>query len=458
MLDLLIQNGHVVNAENSQDVDIAIKDGKIVAIGEAAQMAEAEKTIDAKGLWVLPGMIDAHAHLHKTQGSSPSLDDYYNGSIAAAYGGTTALIDFAFPYGEQTPQQAMEQKLNEIRSQSVIDYSFHSNLTRAEERCYQEIRELMQQGFPSVKMFTVNRKSGRMLEKKGVLATLRMIEEENGLAMIHAESSDLVECYIDDLVANGHTAAVDHQKAHPVISEVEAMYSVWSMLRETGAPALIAHLTSAAAGQMIRQAKKETKLFIETCPHYLALEKSVYDGADAALYVCSPPMRDEENRQGLWALLEEGLIDVINSDHTDFSSEQKFRNKDFFPKIPNGIPCLETRGMVLFSTGVATGRISENKFVEITSANQAKMMGLYPRKGVLQVGSDADIAIVDPKAKVRMTAKDTHMQTDFSVYEGMEMTGKVLYTIARGNVIIENGAFTNTAHRGELMRRTGPVL
>lgn len=458
MLDLIIKNGHVVNAGLSQDVDIAVKDGRVVALGAAAQFAEAEKTIDAAGLWVVPGMIDTHAHLHKTQGASQSIDNYYNGSIAAAYGGTTAMIDFAFPYGAQTPIQAMEQKIGEIKGESLIDYSFHTNLTKPEQTSYDEIRELLKSGFPSVKMFTIYKQSGRMLPMAGMVEALRIIEQESGIAMIHAESPDLIDKYIQDLVDSGHTTTVDHAKSRPPVSEIEAMYSVWGLLRETGAPAVLAHITSSGAAGMIEQAKQNTPLFIESCTHYFLLDESVYERENGCLYVCSPPMRDKENQEKLWQMLKDGLIDVINSDHTDFSSEQKYKNKDFFPKIPNGIPSLETRGMALFSAGVATGRISENRFVEITSANQAKLMGMYPHKGVIQVGSDADMAIIDPRARYIQSAKDMHMQTDFSVYEGMEMTGKVVHTIAGGALVIEDGTFTGTQHRGKLMKRTSPIL
>ena len=457
MLDLIIKNGWVVNATHSQQMDIAVKDGKIVAMGQASLFPEAEKTVDAAGLWVLPGMIDTHVHMNKRFGASPSQDNYYNGSIAAAYGGTTAIVDFGFPYGDETPAQAMERKLEEIKGQSVIDYSFHSNLTKANEENYGQIRELIQQGFPSVKMFTIFN-YGRMLEKAGIYEVLRIIAKENGLSMVHTESADLIDRYIADTVAKGHTLPIDLAKTRPPITELEALYALIAMVEDTGAPTIVAHLTASGAAPAIAKAKQTMPLFIECCTHYLTLDESVYRRPDACRYTCVPPMRDLENQAKLWEMVNHGLIDLINSDHTDFSSEQKDSHKDNFTKIPNGLPGIETRGIVLFSEGVSKGRITPNRFAEITSAKAAKLMGAYPEKGVIQVGSDADFAILDPKAKYTIHAKDHHMQTDYAPFEGMEMTGKVVHTVSRGKFVIENGVYTNTQHRGRLFKRTGPIL
>lgn len=457
MLDLIIKNGWVVNATHSQQTDIAVKDGKIVAMGQASLFPEAEKTVDADGLWILPGMIDTHVHMYKRFGASPSQDNYYDGTIAAAYGGTTSIVDFGFPYGDETPAQAMQRKLDEIKGQSVIDYSFHSNLTKANEENYGQIRELIQQGFPSVKMFTIFN-YGRMLEKAGIYEVLRIIAKENGLAMIHTESADLIDRYIADTVAKGHTLPIDLAKTRPPITELEALYALISMVEDTGAPTIVAHMTASGAAPAIAQAKHAMPLFIECCTHYLTLDESVYQRPDACRYTCVPPMRDLANQAKLWDMVNQGLIDVISSDHTDFSSEQKDSHKDDFTKIPNGLPGIETRGIVLFSEGVSKGRITPNRFVEITSAKAAKLMGVYPNKGVIQVGSDADFAILDPKAKYTIHAKDHHMQTDYAPFEGMEMTGKVVHTVSRGAFVIENSVYTNTQHRGQLLKRTGPIL
>lgn len=457
MLDVIIHGGTIVNADGTQKADLAIKQGKIVAIGEAHLFAEAEKKIDASGLWVMPGMIDAHVHMNKRLGSGPSQDNYYNGSIAAAYGGTTSFVDFGFPYGQETPLQAMERKLMEIRGQSVLDYSFHSNLTKADPAHYAEICELMQQGFPSVKMFTIF-KGGRMLEKAGIYQILQEVAIHNGLAMIHSESADLIDHWIGQAVAEGYTLPIDLAKTRPAITELESLYGLIAMVQETNAPTMVAHLTTAKAANAIEQAKKRIPLFIECCPHYLALDDRVYHREDAYRYTCVPPMRDQENLEKLWEMAQCGLIDLVNSDHTDYSDAQKREHKEDFTKIPNGLPGIETRGMVLFERGVQAGRISIERFVELTSTKAAKLMGIYPAKGVIQVGSDADLVMIDPHAKQTISAEKHHMQTDYSPFEGMKIRGKVVHTVSRGVFVIENGQFTGTQHRGLLMKRTGPIL
>ncbi len=457
MLDCVIRNGQVVTEQGVVDCDVAIKDGVIVALGDAGALAEAEQTLDAQGMYVLPGMIDAHAHLAKTRGSFPSMDNYENATIAAAYGGTTSFIDFAFPYGDQTPQQAMEEKLSQAKGHCYVDYSFHSNLTHADPLHYAQIEELLQSGFPTVKMFTIYR-GGRMLEKAGIYEVMRRIQTHGGLAMVHAESAEMIERYIADAVQRGATRPMDHAQCRPPVSELEAMYSVLGLVQQTGAPTLFAHVSIGACAKMIRMAKGELPIFTEVCPHYLVLDESVYAREDACKFVCSPPIRAASEREGLWRMVQEGLVDVVNSDTTDFSLEQKRRFETFFPKMPNGLPTLETRGIVLYAEGVAKGRISIARFAELTATNNAKLMGMYPQKGVLRVGSDADIVVLDPHARQTLSAATAHMQTDYSPYEGLEVTGKVLHTMVRGHWIIRNGCFTEPQFRGSLIRRGAPVL
>ena len=457
MLDLIIQNGLVVNADRSEKIDVAVKDGKIVAFGNAEFFPRAEKVIDASGMYVLPGMIDSHAHIASTGAEFNSLDDYHCGTIAAAYGGTTTIVDFAFLKEGETPLTALERKLAEAEGQCYIDYSFHPCINRAEPQYYSEIRELLRSGFPSVKMFTVYRGS-LMLEKAGVYEILKMVAEENGISLVHAESADLIEHNIAAAVAAGRTTPWDHAMSRPPVTEVEAMYSVVSMVAETGAPIIFAHMTTGQSRRLLEMNRGVLPVFAEVCPHYLALTEAVYRGEDGCNFVCSPPIRSQAEQDGLWSLVEDGLVDVINSDHTDYSTAQKVKYKDYFPSIPNGLPTIEDRGVVLFSEGVAKGRISVNRFVDLTATKTAKLMGLFPNKGIIQVGSDADLVVFDPSFKQVRSAKHHHMCTDYSPFEGMELTGRVVDTIIRGNLVIENGAFTNPNFRGELVRRSSPIL
>ena len=290
MLDCVIRNGRVVTEQGTENLDIGIKDGVIVAMGNADGFAEAEQTIDVKGMYVLPGMIDAHAHLAKTQGSFPSMDNYENATIAAAYGGTTSFIDFAFPYGDDTPQQAMEIKLRQAKGHCYVDYAFHSNLTHADPLHYAQIEELMQSGFPSVKMFTIYR-GGRMLEKAGIYEVMRRIQKCAGIAMVHAESAEMIEHYIAAAVQKGTTLPLHHAQCRPPVSELEAMYSVLGLVQQTGAPTIFAHVSIGTCAKMIRAAKANMPVFAEVCPHYLVLDESVYEREDACKFVCSPPIR-----------------------------------------------------------------------------------------------------------------------------------------------------------------------
>ncbi|RGY98575.1 dihydropyrimidinase [Clostridium sp. AM58-1XD] len=457
MLDFIIKNGLVVNADKSEHVDVAVKDGTIAALGKAEQFAEAKEVIDADGMYVVPGMIDSHAHIASTGKEFNSLDNYYSGTIAAAYGGTTSVVDFSFLKEGETPAAAFERKLNEAKGNCVVDYSFHPCINKASSQFYGEVREIIQSGFPSVKMFTVYRDS-LMLEKSGIYEMLKIAAEENAMALIHAESADMVERNIADAVSSGRTTPWDHAKSRPPITELEAMYGITAMVRETGTPVIFAHMTTGRAGKLLEKARRDLPVFAEVCPHYLTLTEEKYKGEDGCNYVCSPPLRSEEEREGLWKLVENGLVDIINSDHTDYSSKQKRVHAGYFPDIPNGLPTIENRGIVLFSEGVMKNRITVNRFVELTSANTARLMGLYPRKGIIAVGSDADLAVIDPKCRYTHTAANHHMVTDFSPFEGMEITGKVIHTIVRGNFVIFNGKYVDSGFRGELMKRFAPII
>lgn len=452
MLDLIIKNGHIVNAEDELTADIGIKDGKIVEIGKSVFFAEATKTVDATGLLVMPGMIDSHAHIcSDTTEGMRSLDNYYNGSIAAAYGGTTSIIDFALPKREESPVAAMEKKLQDASGKCVINYSFHSGINRNDDESLDNISQLCQAGFPSVKIFTIYR-SNLMLDKSGTLEVMKRAAREGGLVMIHAECAEMIEKNIERAVSEHKTSAKDHADCRPAVTELEAMASVLAMQQHTGAPILFAHMTTGQAVSLLR-GRDRSHVFTEVCPHYLALNSEVYEREDGYKFVCSPPIRSLEEQAGLWKLVQDGYVDVINSDHTDYSTGQKIINKDYFPKIPNGLPTLETRGVVLWSEGVAKGRITRRKFVELVSTKTAKLMGLYPRKGVIKVGADADVILFDPQYKSTHTVSNLHMQTDYSPYEGMTFTGRVRDTIVAGHFIIEQGRYVPSEFRGSLLKR-----
>ena len=457
MLDLVIINGTIVNSSGSQRADIAVKDGKIAGIGLASVFGEASAVIDAFGMYVIPGMIDSHVHIANKTGKFPSEGTYYEGTLAAAYGGTTSVADFAFMFPGETPVTAMERKLSEAAGNCLTDYTFHPYINGRTVGCREEIRQLMRAGFRSVKMFTVYRET-HMLPKDALYDILKIVAEENGISLVHAECADIIEANIARFTEAGMTAPRYHALSRPPISETEAMYGILAMVRSTGAPVIFAHMTTSEGRRMLMEAKPNTPVFSEVCPHYLALSDECYRGGDGYKYVCSPPIRSRDDQNGLWEMLADGLVDIISSDHTDYSAVMKAKSKDYFPGIPNGLPTIENRGVVLFSEGVVKGRITMERFVELTSTKAAKLMGLYPRKGILAVGSDADIVIFDPNPVYSLRAADMHMHTDYSPYEGMAVTGRVHSTILRGTPIITEGRFTGTAKRGELLAQTAPIL
>ena len=457
MFDLRINNGTVVSPSGAQKVDLAVKNGMIAALLAPGTPGEAADSIDAQGMLVLPGLIDSHAHITSTGGEFTSLDDYYNGTIAAAYGGTTSFVDFPFLRAGETPITALERKFGEVKGKSLLDYSFHPCVNQACDRFYGEIRELLRAGYPSVKLFTIYRDT-LMMPKNGVYEILKLVAEENAIALVHAESAEMIEANISRCVQSGKTMPWDHAMARPAITEVEAMYSVASMVQKLSSPVIFAHMTTGQSRALLEQSRGKLPLYAEVCPHYLTLDESLYKGDDGCNFVCSPPLRSRPEREELWKLVEDGYVDLINSDHTDYSSAQKHKYANDFTKIPNGLPTIETRGLVLYSEGVAKGRISVERFAALTAENTAKLMGMYPKKGVLQVGSDADIAILDPNCKRIWSAKDHHMQTDYSPFAGMELTGRFVHTIVRGTPVIRDGAFTGTSFRGEQIRRSSPIL
>ncbi len=453
--DLLIKNGTIVNSTGSFKGDLAVRADKIVAVGQLEE-GQSERVIDASGRLVMPGMIDSHAHLETGVGESKSKDTYYSGSIAAAYGGTTSFVDFAFNNEGEKPADSMKRKLKEAEGNSILDYSFHPCINSMDEESLRSIRYFLQNGFPSIKMFTVYRNS-LMLEKQGIYEVLKMVAKEQGIALIHAESADMVERNIADAISAGKTQPKDHAACRPIISEIEAMYGILAMARDTKAPVIFAHMTTGESRSLLERTDG-AKLFAEVCPHYLILDEEVYEREDGFNYICSPPIRGAKDREKLWKLVQDGYVQMINSDHTDYHSEQKKKYKDYFPKVPNGLPTIETRGMAFFSEAVVNRGMSVERFVELTSVNAAKLMGIYPQKGILAPGSDADVILVDPNASYTMKATDMHMQTDFCPYEGMKMTGKVEYTIVGGDILIEKGIYKETGHRGKLMKREKPLL
>lgn len=457
MLDLILKNGTVVNFNSTLETDLGIKDGKIVIMGDSKFFPESQKTIDAKEKHVMPGMIDSHVHINLKMGEFTTLDSFHNASLAAAYGGTTTIVEFAIPYENETPLAAVERRIQESSKNTVINYSFHGCVVKGNKESYQSVEELITGGIPTIKMFTVY-KDIVMVGKGEILEVLKIIRNKGGLAKFHAESADIIDYQIESFIQRNKTSTIYHAKSRPSIAEYEAMSSLLPLIEFTEAPSLFVHMSTQLGAQSLSRYRDKLPIFTEVCPHYLILNEKVYEKEDGQNYICSPPIRSEQEKDGLWRMIKDGLVDIVNSDHCCYDTYQKEKYNDYFPKAPNGLPGIETRGITFFSEGVAKEKISVNRFVEMTSTNVAKLMGMFPQKGLIGIGSDADIVIFDGNITYPLTTNDLHMQTNYTPFEGLKITGKPIHTIINGQHVIEDGKLINSYFRGEFVKRSQPIL
>lgn len=454
MLDLIIRNGLVVNEDSSRKEDIGIKDGKIVELGDFKDFPEASKVIDASNKFVMPGLIDSHVHIDMDNGRVLTTDSMENATISAAYGGTTSIVMFAIPIGDERPLEALEKTKKSAEGNCRINYSFHTCLTNMEEQSFKDIEEMIDMGYTSVKMFSIY-KGALMLPTVGIHRVLDIISKKGGLALIHAENAPYVEAMIEEKIKECKTLPVDHMESRPPVSEVLEVAKLIQLVKYTGAPTIFVHMTTSMVRDLIANAKENNiPIYTELCPHYLSLTKEVYSRPNGQEFVCSPPMRSQEDVNLMWSMINEGLGDMVNSDHSAYTKAQKNEFKDYFPNMPNGLPGIETRCPVLFSEGVSKGKITENDFVRLCSSNTARLMGMYPEKGIIAVGADADIAIIDPEKEYTMTIDDLHMMTDYTPFEGIKMKGKFTDVIVGGKAVIENGEYTGVVNGKEIERHT----
>lgn len=458
--DLIVRGGTVVGTDGPFKADIGIRGETIASLTTPGTIGDAERVMNAEGLYVVPGGVDAHAHTALQSRETTSLDDFFQSTRAAAYGGTTTIVDFAvpFPRGAQTPMEATASRVNEIIGRACIDVALHAGATVVNETTLSELAQLItQRGMPSVKMFTIYR-DDLMLTLDEIFSCLKTIAACDGIAMIHAESPHIVEPLAAELTARGDTSPAAHAKSRPNESEIDMVRSVIELLRLTGARAWIAHVSTPEAAIAIAKARGEgVRVWAETCPQYVFLDNSRYLGSDPELYVCSPPLRDKADRERLWEFVARGYISLWASDHCCFSRAQKSAHRDDFHRIPNGLPGVETRCPLLFSEGVAKGKITVADFVRMTSTNPAKLNGLFPAKGLIAPGSDADLAIWDPSVTRTLTASGLHHGTDFTPFEGFDIAGWPHTVIARGKVVVDDGEFVGASGNGKLLAAGQPV-
>lgn len=453
-MSLLIKNGRIITAADDYVADIFIKDEKISAIGKNLSI-KADQVIDAKNNLVIPGGIDPHVHLAMPFMGTYSSDNYETGTRAALFGGTTMVIDFIL----QTQGKSLYSALNEWKGRSdgnaVGDYSFHMAVTDFNDNTKAEIKDMIEkEGISSFKTFMAY-KGALMIDDRQMVGLMNEVKKQGGMVTTHATNGDMIDYLVAKHKSEGKLSPLYHYISQPEITESEATNRFADMAQHTGVPAYIVHMTCEGALNHIRDAaKRNQKVFVETCIQYLVLDASLYDkGFESAKWVMSPPLREKKDQATLWAGINQGTVQVVATDHCPFMWEQKKLGENDFSKIPNGHPAIEHRMELLFSEGVKKGKISLNKFVEVTSTNVAKIFGMYPQKGCIAVGSDADIVIFDPNEKHNISSKTHHMNCDYSGYEGWEVTGKCKTVILRGKVAVDDNKLLVEKGYGKFIKR-----
>ena len=459
-MSILIKNGRIITAADDYIADILIEDEKIVAIGSPLWGLGATEgvtqTIDATGKFIFPGGIDPHVHLEMPFMGTFSSDTYETGTRAALHGGTTTVIDFILQKQGHSLYSALEEWSGRASGNAVGDYSFHMAVTDFNDETKAEIEPLVEkEGITSFKMFMAYR-GALMIDDRQMNGLMQEVRRVGGMVTAHATNGDMIDYLVAKHRSEGKFTPVYHYLSQPEITESEASHRFTDFGFYNNCPIYIVHMTCEGAVNAIRQASfRNQKVFGETCIQYLLLDASLYEkpNFEGAKWVMSPPLREKKDQPHLWAAINQGIIEVVATDHCPFTWEKKLMGKDDFSKIPNGHPAIENRIELLYTEGVGKGRITLNKFVEVTSTNAAKIFGMYPRKGTIAVGSDADLVIFDPKEKHILSAEKHHMNVDYSGYEGWKLEGKVKTVILRGQVAIDNDTCLVEKGYGQFIKR-----
>ena len=456
MPSTLIKNGTVVTAERTFPADILIDGEKIRDIAPALPAENVSRVIDAAGMLLLPGGIDVHTHLDMPFGGTTSSDDFETGTRAAAFGGTTTLIDFAIQAKGTKMRDALDTWWKKAEGRASIDYGLHMIVTDLGEAGLEDMDSLVAEGVASFKLFMAY-PGVLMVDDATIFQALSRTSKNGALICMHAENGGVIDVIVRRALAEGKTAPIHHALTRPVTAEAEAVHRAIAMAEIAGVPVYIVHLSSEDALNQVREARdRGVPAFAETCPQYLLLniDEMNKPGFESAKYVFTPPLREKHHPPKLWEGLKHDHLQVVSTDHCPFCfADQKSLGKDDFTKIPNGGPGIENRLQLIHHHGVNLGRISLNRFVELVATTPAKLFGLYPRKGTLAAGSDADIVVWDPQAEHTITAKTHHMRVDYSMFEGYTVKGNAKLVISRGQVLVDNGQWHGRAGRGQFLKR-----
>ena len=463
----LIKNGTLVTEEISLVADLLFEDDKIIQIAEKIDPDKNMKVIDASGLYVLPGGVDVHVHLDLPMFGTVSSDDHYTGTKAAAFGGTTTVIDFVSQDSDDLLKNVKALK-DKAANKAVVDYSFHANITHLTEAVEKDIPLLVEEGITSIKVFTAYNNRLRLQDGE-IFKVMRIARDHGVLTMLHAENGDVIEIMINEAIAAQHLSPDWHAKTRPSWGAVESVMRASAISAMADAPLYIVHMNAGGEVDLLEYAQKHgLKVFGETCPQYLFFSEEELGRPDGAKWICSPPMRTKKDQTRLWQGLENGIVQTIATDHCPFFFDgskpimyegksvaipgKELGNGDF-TKIPNGLPGVGDRMPILWTQMVASGKFSANQFVKLTCSNPAKLFGMYPQKGTLQVGSDADLVLWDPQKSLQYGVAWSQQRTDYNLYEGWKLQGFPVLVFSRGELIVDHGTWLGKPGRGKFIPR-----
>ncbi len=449
-MDTVVKNGTIVTHEGTYKADIGIEDGRIARIAES--IPTGNKVIDASKMLIFPGIIDAHTHMETPVKETISSDDFYTGTKAASAGGVTTIIDFTIQNKGESLKESIERRRKEADEKVYIDYSLHCNITDFGIDFTRELHSVIESGVMSFKVFMAYKSDGIMVSNENLRILLAETQKYGGIVQVHAENGFLLDYFIEKFKREGKTSPIFHPRSRPPYVEEEAVVRALNLVRETNGRLYLVHLSTKKAVEAVRWAKKSgIKVFAETCPQYLILDEKMYEKDDGRYYIASPPLRNQNDIECLWEGIQDETIDVIATDHCPFIREQKDKGENIFFRTPNGLPGVETLLSIVYSEGVVKRGLKPSQIVKLLCYNPAKIFGLYPKKGILKEGSDADLVLFNPRKETEIKADKLHSNTDFSPYEGIKIKGVPELTISRGEVIYERGEFFGEKGRGKFL-------
>lgn len=454
----LIRHGTVVTASSRVTADVLIEGEQVSAVGPSLD-TRADFVIDAAGRLVLPGGVDVHTHLDMPlNGTARTADDFGSGSVAAACGGTTTVVDYATQARGQSLRQALDEWMSRAEGRCAIDFGFHMGISDLRPEVEAEMDEMVAAGVPSFKVFMAY--PGRlMLDDGAIFRVLRRSAANGGLVCLHAENGPVIDVLVNEALHAGRTHPLYHALTRPALLEAEAVRRGIALAELAGARLYVVHLSSDLALAAVQDARRRgLPVFAETCPQYLFLSEACYhaEPREAAKYVMSPPLRAEGSQEALWRGLAAGDLQVVATDHCPFRLEDKARGCGDFSRIPNGAPGIEPRMLLLYQA-VCDGRLSLERFVQVTATAPAELFGLSPRKGTIAPGADADLLLLDPSATTTVSAATHNMRVDYNPYEGRRLSGAIETVVSRGKVIVDGGRFVGARGRGRFLRRRAAV-